>query len=176
MDGVNVISRNPIFDQRGSFDRLFCQETLNEVLFDKKIKQINRSITNQIGTVRGLHFQRPPSEEIKVVTCLRGAIFDLVLDIRESSSTFLDYHAEILTENNKKSILIPAGFAHGFQTLSANCELLYFHTAEYDANLEDGLNATDPFLKIQWPIAIKNQSERDIGFDMLNSGFKGVKI
>ena len=99
---------------------------------EQKICQINKTLTREKGTVRGLHFQQSPYAETKIVSCLRGKVWDVVVDLREGSSTFLSYHAVELSADNHKSYLIPEGFAHGFQTLTSNCELLYFHTAEYN--------------------------------------------
>lgn len=170
------IEREPISDSRGCLERLFCQESLRELLQSKSIRQINRTITHRKGTVRGLHFQYPPRSEIKVITCLRGRVWDVAVDLRRGSETFLQYHALLLTEDNFKSYIIPEGFAHGFQTRSANCEMLYLHTSEYNPEFEGALNALDPRVSIEWPELITQRSEKDAKHPNLSHNFKGIII
>ena len=100
----------------------------------------------------------------------------MAVDLRENSRTFLEYHAELLTEDDHKSFIIPEGFAHGFQTLTPNCEMLYFHTADYNKEFEDCINASDPMINIKWPLKIDQQSERDKNQKILAHDFKGVKL
>ena len=121
INGLQVIERQPSGDSRGLLERLFCQETLNSFLQGKTIRQINRTLTQNKGTVRGLHFQYPPFVETKIVTCLKGQVWDLAVDLRRGSSTFLQFHAVLLSEDNHQSYLIPEGFAHGFQTFPPDC-------------------------------------------------------
>ena len=161
-------------DKRGFLGRLYCYETLKKLLKKKTIKQINRSMTKKKGTVRGLHFQYSPYSEIKIISCIKGKVWDVAVDLRKGSPTFLNYHAELLTEDNHKSYLIPEGFAHGFQSITPNCELLYLHTENYNKNFEGAVNATDPIINIQWPHPIKERSERDKKQPMLNHSFKGL--
>jgi dTDP-4-dehydrorhamnose 3,5-epimerase len=161
IDGAFVYQRNPISDNRGFFERLFCEHELREFGFDSKISQINFSSTNKLGIVRGLHMQTEPSLESKIVSCLKGKIFDVVVDMRKDSQTYLQSHCEILDEENRKSLVVPDGCAHGFQTLSENCELIYLHSTQYDPNAEYGVNALDETLNIQWPLSITERSERD---------------
>lgn len=176
MNGLQVFQRQPIGDSRGFLERLFCQETLGHYLQGKTIRQINRTLTEQKGTVRGLHFQYPPNAETKIVTCLKGQVWDVAVDLRRGSPTFLQHHAVLLTEDNYQSYLIPEGFAHGFQTLTPNCEMLYFHTADYIALNEGTLNALDPRLAIQWPESITERSERDTSHAMLTDNFNGIAL
>lgn len=176
LHGLQVIERQPIGDSRGFLERLFCQETLNSFLQGKTICQINRSLTQNKGTVRGLHFQYPPHAETKIVTCLKGQVWDVAVDLRRGSSTFLQYHAVLLSEDNHQGYLIPEGFAHGFQTLTPDCEMLYFHTADYNAEAEDALNACDPRLAINWPQPITERSERDKNHAMLTDDFHGMDL
>ena len=140
------------------------------------IRQINRSQTIGTGTVRGLHFQVSPNYENKIVTCIKGKNCDVVVDLRTGSSTFLQHYMITLTEDNFRSLFIPAGFAHGFQTLSEECELIYFHTADYLPDAEGGLNATDPMLGIRWPLEITNRSKRDLDHPFLSHNYQGVKL
>jgi dTDP-4-dehydrorhamnose 3,5-epimerase len=173
---LKIIEHKPNKDFRGFLSREFCQKKFSQLLEGKNIQQINRSLTKKKGTVRGLHFQFPPYAEIKIVSCLRGKVWDIAVDLRKGSSTFLCYHAEILSQNDHKSFLIPEGFAHGFQTLTENCELLYLHTKEYNKSLEGTVNATDPRIQINWPLPIKERSERDIKQSSLNSKFEGIDL
>lgn len=176
LHGLKVIERQPIGDSRGFLERLFCQETLNSLLQGKTIRQINRTLTQNKGTVRGLHFQYPPHAETKIVTCIKGQVWDVAVDLRRGSSTFLQHHAVLLSEDNHQSYLIPVGFAHGFQTLSPDCEMLYFHTADYNAEAEGALNACDPRLAINWPQPISDRSERDKNHTMLTDDFHGMDL
>ena len=128
INGLKVIQPNRIFDDRGSFGRLFCQKELQYLTSSKNIVQINHSITRDNGVVRGMHYQKKPTLEGKFVTCLKGKIFDIAIDIRKDSKSLFKYHTEVLSEENKKILYISEGFAHGFQTMSSNCEVLYFHT------------------------------------------------
>ena len=169
-----VAERHPLNDGRGYLERVFCQEDLADVLQGKTIAQINRTLTTTTGIVRGMHFQFPPHAEVKFVSCLKGEVFDVAVDLRKSSPTFLRWHAEILSEANRKTLIVPQGFAHGFQTLAENCELLYLHTAAYAKAAEGALNALDPGLAIAWPLPIAELSARDRGHPMLDAAFKGI--
>jgi len=173
---LHVLKRKPIGDDRGYLDRLFCFDELQEILAGKTIKQINHTFTKKQGTVRGMHFQNPPQAETKFITCLQGEIFDVAVDVRRNSPSFLKWHGEILSADNHKTIVIPEGFAHGFQTLTDDCEMLYLHTAAYQPEFESGLNAQDPNLAIHWPLHVSNQSNRDIAHPMLTDTFKGISI
>ena len=173
---LKLIEHQPNRDERGFLSRLFCQKTMNHLMNGKMIKQINRTVTKNKGTVRGLHFQYPPYTETKIVSCLKGKVWDVAVDLRKGSTTFLNYHAEVLTEDNHKSYLIPEGFAHGFQTLTSDCEMLYFHTADYNKELEDAINAVDPMIGIKWPQPITERSERDSNNTLLDDNFKGIEL
>jgi dTDP-4-dehydrorhamnose 3,5-epimerase len=173
---LKLIQRKPIGDDRGYLERMFCAEELESPVLGKCIVQINHTLTAKRGTVRGLHFQYPPHAETKVVSCLRGEVFDVAVDLREGSPTFLHWHAEILSAGNHKSLLIPEGFAHGFQTLTEDCELLYFHTAAYQPSAEGGLNARDPRLNIRWPTAVTELSARDAAYPLVTKERIGVAV
>lgn len=176
INGLQLIHRKPIGDDRGYLERMFCSEELRSILGIRKIVQINHTNTANRGTVRGMHFQHPPHAEMKLVSCLRGEVFDVAVDLREDSPTFLQWHAEILSENNHKTFVIPEGFAHGFQTLTDDCELLYFHTAAYQPVAEAGLNALDDRLSIKWPLPISERSKRDQQHPVLTDEFAGIKL
>lgn len=174
--GVVVIERQPISDERGWFERLFCADELAELTGGQTIKQVNRSVTHRRGAVRGLHYQHPPHAEIKIVTCLRGEVFDVAVDVRQDSTTFLQWHSERLTANNKRMLVIPKGCAHGFQTLTDNCELLYFHTSEYMPDAEAALQFQDKKLAITLPLPITEISDRDCMHPLIDTQFKGLKL
>jgi dTDP-4-dehydrorhamnose 3,5-epimerase len=176
LDGLKVIQRNLIGDHRGYLERMFCAEELWPLIPGKGIVQINHTLTAKRGAVRGLHFQYPPHAEIKIVNCLRGEVFDVAVDLRQGSRTFLQWHAEILSANNHRTFLIPEGFAHGFQTLTEDCELLYFHTAAYRPDAEGGLNTQDPRLEIRWPEAVIGLSSRDAAHPFVTAAFVGVPV
>lgn len=176
LDELRVIHRNPIGDNRGYLERLFCSDELKSVILNKSIVQINRTLTAKKGAVRGLHFQHPPYTEMKLISCLRGEIFDVAVDLRGDSPTFLNWHSVVLSETNHKTFIIPEGFAHGFQTLTENCELIYLHTAAYAPDAEAALNALDPLLAIDWPLSITELSPRDQQHAMLNSDFSGLSV
>ena len=176
IDGLQIIQRQPSGDARGYFERLFCIDELKPLIFHRNIVQINHSLTRKTGTVRGMHYQLPPHAEMKLITCLRGKIFDVAIDLRKDSPTFLQWQSEILSEENQRTFCIPEGFAHGFQTLTENCELVYFHTAAYAPHAEVGLNVLDPRLAISWPEPIAERSARDQSHDFLTSNFSGISV
>lgn len=172
--GLLRVQRQKLEDSRGFFSRFFCAEELAATGFDKPIAQINHTLTRRRGSVRGLHFQHPPHAEDKLVSCLQGEIFDVAIDLRQGSPTFLHWHGEVLSAENARSLLIPKGFAHGFQTLSDDAELLYLHSAPYVVAAEGALNARDPALAIEWPLAFTDMSERDALHPFVSPDFTGL--
>ncbi len=176
LQGLKLLQRKPLGDERGYLERLFCFEEFKTMIPGKSIAQINHTLTARRGAVRGLHFQNPPYAEAKFVSCLRGEVFDVAVDLRQSSPTFLQWHAEILSEENHRTLGIPEGFAHGFQALTPDCEMLYFHTASYRAESEGGVNALDSRLAIRWPLEITERSARDQALPNLKSDFKGLLL
>ena len=176
LPGLKIIQRKPFGDTRGFFERMFCSVDLQALLGEKTVVQINHSFTVQRGTVRGLHFQRPPFAEMKMVSCLIGDVFDVAVDLRGDSPTFLKWHGEVLSAKNHKTMFIPEGFGHGFQTLVDNCTLLYFHTAAFHAEHEEGLMAQDPTLSIRWPEPITEQSPRDKSHQLITGDFGGIRL
>lgn len=163
-------------DNRGAFARLFCENELAPIIGARHIVQINRSLTNLVGTVRGLHFQHPPHAEMKLVRCLRGRVWDVAIDVRRDSPTFLQWHGQELSPENGLMLVIPEGFAHGFQVLEADSELLYLHTAAYAPSVEAGLNYHDPALGISWPLAVTEISARDNSMPFIDSSFLGLQV
>ncbi|MBD3812300.1 MAG: dTDP-4-dehydrorhamnose 3,5-epimerase [Betaproteobacteria bacterium] len=174
LPGLRLLQRKPIGDSRGYLERLYCAEDLQILASGKNIVQINHTLTASRGTVRGMHFQRPPHAEIKFVSCLRGEVFDVAVDLRHNSPTFLRWHSELLSADNHKTLVIPEGFAHGFQTLTEDCEMLYFHTAAYQPGAEGGLNVQDPRLAIRWPLPVAALSPRDAAHAFLDDRFTGM--
>jgi len=172
--GLKLIERKIIGDDRGFIERIFCEDNLKEIIFDKNIVQINHSLTKKKAAVRGMHYQIYPYAEKKIISCLKGKIWDVAVDLRKNSSTFLQYYGVILSEDNFKSFLIPEGFAHGFQTLSEKCELIYLHTERYKPDYEKGLNPLDPLIGIKWPLKISQLSERDKNQKILDEKFLGI--
>ena len=174
--GLKVMQRKRIEDSRGFLSRFFCANEFNAYGFNKALSQINHTLTRQKGAVRGLHYQQPPHAEIKLVSCLKGEVFDVAVDLRKNSPTFLQWHGEVLSENNQRSLLIPDGFAHGFQTLTEDCELIYLHTASYVKEAEAALNVVDPRVGIKWPLQITELSERDCSHPMIKIDFEGIVV
>lgn len=174
--GLKCIERQRFGDSRGFLSRLFCAEELAEAGWKKPIAQINHTYTARQGTVRGMHYQRPPHAEMKLVSCMRGVVWDVAVDLRAGSPTFLQWHGEILSAENGRALLIPEGFAHGFQTLCEDVELLYCHSAGYAPDHEAGLNPRDARLAIAWPLPIGELSARDAGHAPIDAGFEGVRI
>ena len=174
LTGLKLITRQKIGDHRGFLSRLFCSDELAAAGWVKPISQINHTYTARCGTVRGMHYQRPPHAEQKLVSCIRGEVWDVAIDLRAGSPTFLHWHAEKLSADNGCALLIPGGFAHGFQTLTDEVEMLYCHSEAHHPDFEAGLSPTDPRLAINWPLPITEISTRDAQHSMLNSQFSGL--
>jgi dTDP-4-dehydrorhamnose 3,5-epimerase len=174
LSGLFAVERKQLQDERGFFSRFFCAEELAEVGFKSPIAQVNHTLTRQKGAVRGLHFQYPPHAEDKFVSCLQGSVFDVAVDLRQGSPTFLQWHAQILSADNSTSLLIPSGFAHGFQALEDNCELIYLHSKPYCPAAEGALNLADPALNIHWPLPFSSMSARDAAHPLITAGFSGI--
>lgn len=176
LKGLKAVSRKHIGDERGFITRLFCGDELAVGGWTKPIAQINHAYTAKRGTVRGVHFQTPPWSEMKLVNCIRGVIFDVAVDLRVNSSTYLKWYGIELSPKNGTSLLIPEGFGHAFQALTEDVEIIYFHSAKYNPEYEAGLNPGDPSLDIRWPIEITEISQKDKAQQMINSSFKGIVL
>ena len=176
ISGLKVIERKPISDHRGFLARIFCADQLKSAGWEKSIAQINQTVTKKVGTVRGMHYQITPYTEMKLVSCLQGEIWDVAVDLRKDSPTFLKWHAEKLSAENCHALLIPQGFAHGFQTLTDDCELLYLHSAPYVREAEAGIRPNDPCLDISWPLKISEISTRDSEHPLLGDQFTGIEL
>lgn len=169
IEGLYIIELEPRFDERGFFARNFCIKELAELGISYEIKQINRSLTKNKGMIRGMHFQKAPKAEDKIVQCLRGAIYDVAIDLRPGSPTYGRWEGQELTEENKKMFLIPKGFAHGFQALTDNSEIQYFVTEFYSPEHEGGVRWNDQAFNINWPIKNPVLSEKDKNWPKLST-------
>lgn len=176
LPGLFLLQRKIIGDQRGYFERLFCEEELRPFIGQRHIAQINHSLTSEIGTVRGLHFQFPPHSEMKIVTCIRGSIFDVAIDLRKNSEHYLKWFGIKLDADSHRTIIIPEGFAHGFQSLSDDAEIVYSSTAAYEPKHESGVNPLDTHFSITWPVSVRNLSQQDENRPFIDSQCPGIEL
>lgn len=172
--GSFVIDIDPFTDERGWFARFYCKNEFRQIGHEKEWVQLNHSATNKKATIRGMHFQKRPYGEIKMVKCITGSVFDVIIDLRQNSSTFLKWFGVELSANNKKMLYIPEGMAHGFQCLEDNCELIYHHSEFYTPGAEGGIRYNDPKIKIEWPLLAPMLSPRDAAHPYLDEDFKGI--
>jgi dTDP-4-dehydrorhamnose 3,5-epimerase len=175
IQGMMAVKHQRMGDSRGFLCRLFCACELAAAGWVWPIAQINHTYTAQVGTVRGMHYQHPPHAEAKLVTCQRGRVWDVAVDLRAGSPTFLQWCAHELSADNQTALLIPPGCAHGFQALSQDVELLYLHSAPYVPESDAGLNPNDPLLGIRWPIPVGVISEKDATRPLLPNDFTGLQ-
>jgi dTDP-4-dehydrorhamnose 3,5-epimerase len=172
--GVAIIHSEPFKDSRGFFNRIFCQKELEAIRPNIVIAQINHSMTKIKGTIRGLHFQYPPYSEMKIVRCIKGSIFDVAVDLRKDSPTFLHWYGEILSAENMKAFVIPEGCAHGIQSLEDNTEMIYISASPFCREAEDGIRYDDPKVSIQWPLDRTIISEKDLSYSFIPNDFEGI--
>lgn len=151
LSGAWLVSPEPIADERGAFARLFCAATFADRGLEPHLDQVSVSINRRAGTLRGLHLQRPPHAEAKLVRVTAGSIFDVIVDLRAGSSTFAQWFGVELDASERRQLYIPPGFGHGFQTLSDGAEVLYLISAAYAPQAQDGVCWNDPALAINWP-------------------------
>jgi dTDP-4-dehydrorhamnose 3,5-epimerase len=161
LEGAYLIDLQKRGDERGFFARLFCREEFLQHGLDPNVLQANNSLSAEKGTLRGLHYQLPPYEETKLVRCIKGSLYDVILDLRRDSPTFGRSFGAELTADNRRMLYVPRGFAHGFITLEPDVEILYMVSAAYSQENERGIRWNDPRFNIQWPIAPTVISERD---------------
>lgn len=176
LGGAYLIELTPRGDARGKFTRLFCEKEIAAIGHTKRIVNVNASFTKDKGTLRGMHFQRPPKAEIKIVRCSRGKVLDVIVDIRKGSPTFLRHVAVELTEDNDRMLYIPEGFAHGFQTLTDDVEFMYFVSEFYAPEAEGGLRFDDPRLAIAWPLEPTEVSPRDRQHPLIDDTYEGLDM
>jgi dTDP-4-dehydrorhamnose 3,5-epimerase len=174
LEGSYIIDLLPFSDSRGWFARTYCKEEFMQIGHNKEWLQINHSFTFKKGTIRGMHFQVKPFKEIKLIRCVAGTVYDVIVDLRYSSPTFLNWFGIEISAKNKKMIYIPEGFAHGFQAMTDECELIYHHSEIYKPEAEAGINFSDPRVNIDWPLSITEISERDKYHPYLDEFFKGI--
>jgi dTDP-4-dehydrorhamnose 3,5-epimerase len=167
--GVWQVRSTPHNDLRGSFARLYCAEAFDDLMPGLCFVQVNHSVTRRRGTLRGLHLQRAPAQEYKLVRCLRGSVFDVAADLRRGSPTYGRWVGLELNEDEPLALLIPPGVAHGFQALSDDAHLLYQHSAAHAPALEDGVRHDDPTLAVRWPLPVTLVSARDLKLPFLAS-------
>lgn len=172
--GVVVAETRQFSDHRGAFSRLFCEQDLAAIIGERRILQVNHSRTRAQGAIRGLHFQRAPHAEMKFVRCIAGRVWDVAVDLRQGSPTFLRWYAEELSPQNGRMLVVPEGCAHGFQVLEANSEMLYLHTAMYQPGSEGGIAYDDPALAITWPLPPTDVSEGDRRRQHITHEFTGL--
>jgi len=172
--GSYIIDLKPHADERGWFARYYCKEEFKKIGHAKEWVQMNHSVSYKKGTIRGMHFQIQPYKEIKMVRCIAGSVFDVIIDLRKNSATYLKWVGVELSAENKKMLYIPEGFAHGFQCLAEDCELLYHHSEFYQPAAEGGIRYDDPLINIQWPLPVSVLSERDAAHPLLDEHFKGI--
>jgi dTDP-4-dehydrorhamnose 3,5-epimerase len=162
-------------DDRGFFARLFCEDEFAAAGLETRFPQINNSLSGRAGTLRGMHYQLPPAGEVKVVRCVRGALFDVIVDLRPDSPTFKRWFGAELTADNRRMMLVPRGFAHGFITLADDTEAFYLVSHRYAPAAERGLRFNDPAIGITWPREPAEVSDKDRNWPDLDAGFHGLE-
>lgn len=161
-------------DSRGHFERIFCTAQCAQIRPDLSFAQVNHSVTHRRGTIRGIHYQGAPAADAKLIRCLRGRVFDVAVDLRAGSPTLGRWQGVEMAPDAVAGVFLPEGFGHGFQALTDDVELLYFHTAAYAPQYEGGVRYDDPRLAISWPLPVTLLSERDAGFASLTPDFGGL--
>jgi dTDP-4-dehydrorhamnose 3,5-epimerase len=161
LEGAYRIELDKRGDQRGFFARVFCENEFGAAGLETRFVQANNSLTLKKGALRGLHYQLPPSAEVKVVRAIRGALWDVIVDLRPGSPTYLKWFGVELNEDNRSMLYIPRGFGHGFITLTDNVEAFYLHSAFYSPGAERGLRWNDPAVRIDWPSEPIDISDKD---------------
>ncbi len=164
LKGAFIIEPERKEDERGFFARVFCVEEFGARGLETNLMQCSISFNKQKGTLRGMHFQTFPYEEVRLVRCTTGAVYDVLLDLRSDSLTFKQWIGEVLTSENRRMMYVPKGFAHGFLTLENNCEVLYQMSEFYHGDYAGGVRWDDPAFGIEWPAQVRLISERDRTF------------
>ncbi len=172
--GAYHIETTPFQDQRGFFTRTFCENEFAEFGLKQHYVQANHSGTFGKGIIRGMHFQRPPHAEVKVIKCIKGSIFDVIVDCRKNSPTFLQWVGIELSAEKKNMMYVPEGFAHGFQSLEEETEMTYLVGAFYNKESEGGIHHLDPKVGIEWPLPVLLTSEKDAAIPFVDDNFKAI--
>jgi dTDP-4-dehydrorhamnose 3,5-epimerase len=176
LQGAYLIDLDKRGDERGFFARVFCEKEFADQGLRSRFVQINTSTSSRKGTLRGMHYQLPPAAEAKIVRCIRGALFDVILDLRPRSSTFGAWHGAELSASNRTMMYVPEGFAHGFVTLESDTEAFYLVSAFYAPQLERGVRYDDPRFAIRWPVAPTEMSEKDKSWRDYDPAFHGAEL
>jgi dTDP-4-dehydrorhamnose 3,5-epimerase len=174
--GAFVIELSPFRDDRGEFARVFCSRTFREMGLVESFVQTNHVRTARRGTIRGLHYQAPPAAEAKLIRCVRGSIQDVIVDLRRGSPTFLCWHSEVLTYDNRRMVYSPPGFAHGFQALEPDSEATYQVSAYYTPRLEGCVRYNDPRVSVEWLVPDVTVSSKDAECPLLPPDFRGLDV
>jgi len=174
LKGAFTIDVQPFQDSRGFFTRTFCEKEFVGNGLVQHFVQANHSGTHGKGVIRGMHFQHDPFCEVKLVKCVQGGIFDVIIDVRAGSPTFLQWFGAEISAENKRMMYVPAGFAHGFQSLSDYSEITYMVSAFYNKESERGIRYDDTAVKIEWPLPVSLVSDKDQAIPLIDSAFKGV--
>jgi dTDP-4-dehydrorhamnose 3,5-epimerase len=174
LQGAFIVEPEVYQDERGSFYRFYCADEFREIGIETAWVQLNHSFTRTKGTLRGMHYQIAPYTEVKMVKCISGKVLDVIIDLRRKSASFLHWTGVEISADNKRMIYIPEGFAHGFQTLTDNCEMIYHHSRVYEKDAEGAVRWNDPKINIIWPMTPVHVSERDQNHPWVTEGFLGV--
>ena len=174
LEGAFIVRHDGRSDARGRFKRQYCEREFAAAGLETRWVQVNHSVTIGRGSIRGMHFQRPPHAEVKLVSCPVGRAFDVAVDLRRFSPTYLKWAAVEIDEST--SFYIPKGCAHGFQTLSEEVHLIYQHSAYHAPEAEGGVRFDDPALGITWPLPVTVTSDRDRSFELIDDSFEGVAL
>ena len=174
--GVYIVTPKKIVDARGYYERYFCTEEFKEIGFTDPVKQINHSQSTYKGIIRGFHYQLPPHCEMKLVRCIKGKIFDVALDLRKDSPTFMQHVACELSEDNSKYLLLPEGVAHAFQTMTETSEIIYIVNKMYTPSVDIVINPLDPKVNVKWPVEVNRELSKEITHDFLTEQFEGVVL
>lgn len=169
LNGSYVIELETIPDDRGFFAYLYCSKQAEELGISEKVAQIKLSYNKLRGTLRGMHYQVPPAAETKLVRCIRGAVYDVIIDLREGSDTYLQHFGLELSSDNRRGLYVPAMFAHGYLTLTDDAEVVYQVDELYAPQHERGLRYDDPSLAIRWPITVSVISPRDASWPLMGA-------
>lgn len=169
-----LIDIEPRGDDRGMFARTMCREEFGKRGLLADFVQQNMSVSAMAGTIRGMHYQRPPYTEAKLVRCVRGAILDVIVDMRSESPTYLKHEGFELSAANRRQLYVPPGFAHSFQTLTDDIEVSYLVTAPYTPEAEGGVRFSDPLLAIRWPLPVTTISDKDAGWPLIDLSAKPI--
>jgi dTDP-4-dehydrorhamnose 3,5-epimerase len=176
LSGAYTIDLERKGDDRGFFARLFCTEEFSQAGLINNFVQINNSLTGKKGTLRGMHYQLPPSAEVKVVRCIKGSLYDVILDLRPDSPTFGQWFGDTLSAENRRMMYVPQGFAHGFITLEDNTEAFYLVSSTYAPDLERGIRYNDPRFAIEWPLEPLELSEKDANWRDFDPDWHGCEL